>query len=337
MTSQNLTIASQNEASPRQASRDLVMSGTLTKVVDLLAVIKDSRPDQPHSMLTTAATHFANYMGVPLPDLTTSTLRPAMQGFGPYLGKLRSKKGKPLERNSVRSYTNFVQLLLRLGEELGWSAEPSKAEAKWKEILSGIKLPRGFGGIVKYANANGLLPSRFSDDHLKVFKQLKTANGRHPQNTQKLLGQFRHVIVANDLRDEFPLITHPLDGRFFGINPDNWPEPCRTQVRELIASRLNPATRRLQRGSRRGAGKSSRRENENIRPSTARNVKTVFGEALGYGVQKHGLDLRGPIDIFEVVCPPIIDPFISWKLDERKVAPNGIYNSLAQLRGSLQK
>ena len=141
MIVQNLTIASPKEALPRVASPDLVMSGSSTSVVDLLGAIAKMRPDLPVAMLTTTARHFSTYMGVLLPDLKIATLQPAMQGFSPFLAKLTSKNGKPLRRNSLRSYKNYALLLPRLAADLlGWSAEPSKAEAKWQEALAGIKL-----------------------------------------------------------------------------------------------------------------------------------------------------------------------------------------------------
>jgi hypothetical protein len=47
MNVQNLTIASPIEALPRVASPDFVMSGSSTRVVDLLGAIAKMRPDLP--------------------------------------------------------------------------------------------------------------------------------------------------------------------------------------------------------------------------------------------------------------------------------------------------
>ena len=337
MIVQNLTIASPKEALPRVASPDLVMSGSSTSVVDLLGAIAKMRPDLPVAMLTTTARHFSTYMGVLLPDLKIATLQPAMQGFSPFLAKLTSKNGKPLRRNSLRSYKNYALLLPRLAaDRLGWSAEPSKAEAKWQEALGGIKLPLGCSGIVRFAVAAEKTPGQLSDDHLLAFKQLKIANGRHPIYARDLLARFRLMIVQNKLRDKFPLITHPMDNHLYGIATADMPEPGRTQLRDMIASRLNTATRRLK-GNRRDTGKSSRRENENLRPDTADSVEHAVNQLLGYGVLKHLLDPQGPIDLLEVVHTRIVDPYISWQLDERKVIPSSLYSNLATLRGTLRK
>lgn len=338
MIVQNLTIASPTEALPRVASPDFVMSGSSTRVVDLLDAIAKMRPDLPVAMLTTAATHFSTYVGVPLLDLKIAILQSAMPGFSLFLKKLTSKKGKPLNRNSVRSYKNYALLLLRLAVDLlRWSAETSKAEAKWEEALGGIKLPVGCSGIVRFAVAAEKAPGQLSNVDLLKFKELKVANGRHPKYVQDLLGEFRLMIVKNELRDKFPLITHPLDDRFYGIATAKMPEPGRTQLRDMITSRLNTATRRLQEGTRRGTGKSSRRDNENIRPHTAENVEQAVNQLLGYGVLKHLLDLKGPIDLLEIVHPRIVDPYISWQLDEKKISQTGLYSSLATLRGTLRK
>jgi hypothetical protein len=76
-------------------------------------------------------------------NLNISTLASAMLGFGLNLGKLRKKDGGKFERNSIRSYINYAQTLLRLAVELGWSQAPSKVEIEWKAMFGGVE---GCGG-----------------------------------------------------------------------------------------------------------------------------------------------------------------------------------------------
>lgn len=176
MNDQDLQKAAPIAAFPHSAALTgfISLAGS-DKVTVLLAAIAKERPDAPHAMLTTAAAHYANYLGVSLADLKISTVLLSMPGFGPYLGKQLKKNGENLEPNSIRSYVNYAQILLRLAVELGWSPAPSKVELEWKAIFNGIdwsKIQNGFylrdrcKTLMEFAVAAEVPPGKFSNDHL---------------------------------------------------------------------------------------------------------------------------------------------------------------------------
>ena len=223
MSTQNLPIAAPIAAFIRSTSSDGVISlSGSDKVVQLLAVIATERPDEPLPMMKTAAGHFATYIGVTLPDLRIAPLASAMQGFGPYLAKFRRKNDKKLGRNSVRSYVNYAQMLLRLAVGLGWLPEPSKVEPEWRALLDGVDWGAMKDGarlryecykLMRFAVSKELAPGNFSDEHLKAYEDLKVGKGRHPKYAKSEISQFRLGITKAGLRERFPKISHSADDR----------------------------------------------------------------------------------------------------------------------------
>lgn len=348
MNDQNLQIAAPIAVLTRSASPGDVISLSSGKVSQLLAVVARTRPDAPLPMLTTAATHFATYMGFPLPDLKISTLDSAMQGFGPYLGKLRKKNGEKFERNSIRSYVNYAQMLLRIALELGWSKAPSKAELEWKAMFDGVnwssikdgdQLRDRCNSLMPFVVAAEVPPVTFSDKHLKAYEDLKVENGRHRKYARAVISSFRLAITRTGLRKRFPLISHPLDGHYFGIPVDKWPEPMRSQFRRVIDNRLKGGTRRLPQTAK-GDGKRRRKPDQiRLRPISAKNAEETASKLLGFTQQEPmkaqlGIDLTGPVDLLDVFSPKIIDPYISWQLDVRGTSGRGL-NGLSVCCASL--
>jgi len=122
-----------------------------------------------------------------LPDLKIATFQPAMQGFSPFLAKLTSKKDKPLSAIPVRSYKNYALSLPRLAVDiLGWSAEPSKAEAKWEEALGGIKTANGMlRNYPVLPSPPRRTPVSSPTIHLPCVQGVENCNGRQPQYVQE--------------------------------------------------------------------------------------------------------------------------------------------------------
>lgn len=335
MTDLNLHIAAPIAAFPRSAALTgfISLAGS-DKVTVLLAAIAKERPDEPLPMLTTAAGHFANYIGVSLANLKISTVQSSMQGFRPFLVKQRKRNGEKFEPNSVRSYVNYAQILLRLAVELGWSPAPSKVEFEWQAICdavdweaitNGATLREKFNKIAQFAIASEVPPCKFSDEHFKGYEALKTGNGRHRKYVRGVISGFRLGITRAGIRDKFPLITHPLDGHYFGTPIDEMPEPMRSQLRAVINNRLKAGTRRLPPPVTKSDGKRSFKPDEvKIRPISAKNAEETASKVVGFTQQdaarKLGIDidLKGPVDLLEVFSSNVIDAYITWQLDDRK-------------------
>lgn len=348
MNDQNLHLAAPIAAFTRSATLSGVISLSSTdKVSTLLAVIAKERPDAPQAMLATAASHFADYIGVPLANLKISTIESSMDGFGPYLGKLRKKNGEKLERNSVRSYKNYAQMLLRLAKGLGWSRLPSEVELAWRAmcdavdwgaITDGAVLRKKFLMIAKYAVACEVPPGKFSDGHFKGYEDLKTGNGRHRKYVRGVISGFRLGITRAKIRDKFPLVNHPLDNHYFSLPVDMWPEPMRSQFRKVINHRLAPGSRRRPQSASRKNGKGRGREEETLRPISGKNLEETGAKIVGFTQLKPelGIDLKKQPDLLDVFCPEVIDGYIDFQLVERETSGRGL-SGLSMLCGSLQK
>jgi hypothetical protein len=183
--------------------------------------------------------------------------------------------------------------------------------------------------IAKYAVACEVPPGKFSDGHFKGYEDLKTGNGRHRKYVRGVISGFRLGITRAGIRDKFPLITHPLDGHYFGIAVEGMPEPMRTQLRAVIDNRLKAGTRRLPPPVVKSDGKRSYKPDEvKIRPISAKNAEETASKVLGFTQRDEGrwlgIDVKGRVDLLDVFRHEVIDAYITWHLDDRKRTGRGL-------------
>src|ERR1700692_1167703 len=167
MSSIDRHFGSQIASEPRTPSPfDVIPRYTLRTLADLLNAIAEEWPQQPIGHMRTAAGHFSNYIGVPSTELSIQLVAQALPGFRQYLSGLR------LKNNSTSAYKNYVALLLRLAQKLGWHQTRSMAQTEWEAVLSDLKRPRGFSMVASYAIGMDKAPSQLSDKDLASWAKL---------------------------------------------------------------------------------------------------------------------------------------------------------------------
>lgn len=111
---------------------------------DLLLAIEFQKPEYRHllPMLRATARHMAMYLKMPASQISIGQLADVKPGLQAYL-RAQGKK-----RNSVRSYTSYLGMLLRKAKELGWvEYRPGVARA-WRDISALVADVHGGPGIV---------------------------------------------------------------------------------------------------------------------------------------------------------------------------------------------
>src|SRR5437660_210583 len=96
----------------------------------LLTAIPVAAPNLPLAMLRSTAGHIASFLNVPIEQLAIEALVDLAPAFRNYLRERRFK------RNSVRSYANFLSILLRTARELGWESPQLEIPDIWKPVLA---------------------------------------------------------------------------------------------------------------------------------------------------------------------------------------------------------
>lgn len=292
----------------------------ITTVGELLDAIAKQRGSQYLGPLKTAANYFSDYMATPHSQLKIAMLKSASQGFRAYLYRVPTTGGKRLKGSSVRSYCSCVEALLRSAQELGWHHQPSSVEIEWNLAIAGLKMRRGISGLIRFALAKGKAPSQLTDNDILAFQKYKLGKGRSPLYANNIGSTFKRIIAAANLQHKFPLLTAPKDYRY-AIPVEKMPEPMQSELLELLAFKLGKSDHRVARKKK-------------SRPISAREIKAAVTRLFGYAVSERNMDPETPRALLDLVCPDIVEGFITWQLDIREVESVSL-NCLGILRSAL--
>jgi hypothetical protein len=127
------------------------------------------------SMLNSTASHLSSWLGQSPREIPISRLIGAAPEFGSFLRERRFK------RNSVRSYLNYLRILVRIATELGWTERNPEVELLWRPLL--LAIPRRSWksriiSIPRYALQIGVAPMAFDDSHLDNWAVRMLIQGR---------------------------------------------------------------------------------------------------------------------------------------------------------------
>lgn len=277
----------------------------IATVGELLDAIAKERPGQYLGTLKTAANLFSDYIGIPVSQLKISFLKSAGSGFSTYLFRMRNRRGEPLKIVSVRCYCSGIEALLRSAQRLGWSYTPSAVESEWNSVVAGLKMTRGISGLIRFALARGKAPSQLTDNDVQAFQKYKLGKGRSPLYANNIGSTFKRIIAAANLQDKFPLLTPPKDYRY-AIPLEKMPEPLQSELRELLAFKLGKSIHRVEKKGK-------------VRPISAREIEAAVTRLFGYAVSELKMDPETPRAFLDLVCPGIVEKFITWQLETREV------------------
>src|SRR5579862_8879556 len=166
---------------------------TIQDLLDSITECESARP-QPQAMLKTTAAHVSQFLGKPLKDVGIGELVDALPEFSAFLKERRFK------RNSIRSYLNYVRILLQKARELGWNEIDPEVEAAWQPILAAIPARTWLTkivSVVRYGVHQGTKPSDFGESDLEGWAQWMLKQQRTQSYVRALKGGFRSFVFRN--------------------------------------------------------------------------------------------------------------------------------------------
>jgi len=296
----------------------------LRTLADLLTAIPVAAPNLPLAMLRSTAGHISSFLNVPIEQLAIEALVDLAPAFRNYLRERRFK------RNSVRSYANFLSILLRTARELGWESPQLEIPDIWKPILAAMQKHRGTGTrgqyygcakIVRWAIRQGKTPSDFSDDDLRVWGEAFLKEGRSYEYMVSVKSNFRRALRENGLADKLPGIScNSAADRQYGVPLREFPPPLRDEVEALLQWKQAPfAPGRPRRGRH--------------RPGTAKHLQDLITRLYGFVVnirkrKKPNTPVQKPNTLVQLVSKKLVTEFVEWSLNKRKLKGEPFANGL---------
>jgi hypothetical protein len=297
---------------PESARSSTISREKLETLEDLLRAIRQSDPEGGHltKMLGTTAAHLVDHLGVPPDKILIRTLLGLRPGLRVYLRERRYL------RNSIRSYVNYVRILVNKARELGWVECSPELVAAWHEIRQATKKRLGTIRLIEYAIANGLAPADFMESHLTNWTQAAIRAGRSYESVRMVKAGFRRLIFEAGLGPKIPGLRPPVDSTY-GVPFNELPNPLHDQVVDLLKWKTAEfAPERPQRAKN--------------RPITAENLKREICRIYGFVTRVLGKKVS---TLSELLSQESITSFVGWCMNERKLCGRSVEIDLGRICG----
>ena len=229
MISQRFAIGTEIATQLPLPSENFADPGTPPKTLKELLDIIAARGDKNFAMLRTTTVRLSEFMDKPTAELSIDVLVDVRSGFSDYL------KQRHYKANSIRTYRQNTQRLVRWAEQLGWVSGKQSVEDSWKPFLDALAgNPRAYTCIIFHAIQNRRPPSEFSVSDLDDWGESMLKAGRQYRTVRSGKWNFRRAVANAGLSGLLPKLEPAPRKSAYRVRADELPEPLRTEVRELL-------------------------------------------------------------------------------------------------------
>lgn len=300
---------------PREAAQDRNISGPPPETLqELLDAIQRREPERTHllSMLNSTVAHIEQVLVQRANKIAIRQLleiKPALQ---------RHLRERGFRRNSVRSYTNYLRILLNKAKSLGWSESSPELEAAWADVRRATSKKTGCSGIVRYAIRHGKAPADFAEADLTAWREAAIRDGRQGGYTTDVKNRFKKAVYDARLAATLPGLAFCCrERKYYGIPVSRLPEPLRTEILNLLEWKTAPFS----------LGRPRRAK---TRPISAKQLRWVLGHIAGFVIRIKGGTVNS---LKELLSREVVTGFAEWLLNQRKVRGRTVYNELGRICG----
>lgn len=297
MLSQRFAIGTEIATQLPLPSENFADPGTPPKTLKELLDIIATRGDKNFAMLRTTTVRLSEFMDKPTAELSIDELVDVRSGFSDYL------KQRHYKANSIRTYRQNTQRLVRWAEQLGWVSGKQSVEDSWKPFLDALAgNPRAYTCIIFHAIQNRRPPSEFSLSDLDDWGESMLKAGRQYRTVRSGKWNFRRALANASLSGLLPKLDPAPRKTAYRVRADELPEPLRSEVRELLVWKQA----RFAKG---------RPQKTRHRPASAKllesNICRLFGFATKIGNFSDVTSLRS------LFTEEVVSAFVEWGLNER--------------------
>lgn len=300
MTFLTVPSGSENALGPRGASHTCVYVGdNLTSVRDLLEALKEQPPAE-YPMLRSTAAKLSEFYARTADEISLGVLLEDLESFRDYLRQQR------YARNSVRSYCNYVNILVSKAKDLGWVASAPSTPAPWLPLLAKATA-EGCARALRHFAKQGLTPATVQESDLYEWVAVEVKRGASYAKTRNRAAFMRRILVEAGFTSN--LAVNLVRKATYGIPFDKFPESLRAEVQEVLRWKQDRFV-------------PSRPKGAQIRGVTARGLRSTICRLYGFVVNVEGIHTVKTL--CDLVTEQNVGRFIAWSLNERKVKSLGL-------------
>jgi integrase len=282
-------IASDVPSVSRNCARTTTNVNTIAELLTAIGI----NPPSHFQMLRTTAGRIESFLGSPTDQITLDAIYARREDFRPFLEKNRYKE------NSIRSYVNYLRMLLEAAEALGWKPFAC-LNPDWQYVLRLAK-QSGCLAIAKYHLQIRSTPSAVTPEDTGRWLDLKVQQGTKYVTVKSCVDRFWRILVDCGHGENAPPVYS--NNGTYGIPFSEFPAGLRDDVKELLRWKC-------------AEYEPDRPRRAKIRKISARRLQQALSKAYGYAVNVR--NTSGIASLPELLQKPIMGDYISWSLNERK-------------------
>lgn len=282
----------------------------VNSLADLLTRLNSQTTSQT-PMLRTTAGKVAAFLGKPIDEISLDLVYARQEGFRPFLESQRHKEG------AIRSYVNYLRILLQAAEGLGWKPF-ARLSVEWQSVLDLAK-KNGCLGLSKFLAQTKQTPEDVTQEDFERWINLKVKQGTRYVTTTKQVSAAWHTLVACGFDKNAPIAV--LRKKRYGVPFSELPVLLREEVTELLrwkSSEFEP-------------GRPRRAQ---IRKISAKSLQQTFCSVYGYATKIS--NRSGIASLEQLLQEAVVAGFISWCLNEQKLKGGPLAARLARVSVVLQ-
>lgn len=293
------------------STNDLSIASAPTTLHDLMERLQKN-PPKSYPMLKSTAGAVAGFFKAPANEIELDRVA-AMRGqFRRHL------KASRYSENSVRSYVNYVRILIKMARDLGWRPGQSLPK-EWQSVLA-LASKRKCTAAVHFLALIRKSPKDVTVEDVEGWVEARFLEGISYRGARDAKGRFWQLLRDCGYSANIP--AYILRARKYGIPYEKFPEELKREVDELL--RWKTASFCLDRPK--GAA---------IRQVTAKMIRKTVCTLLGFAVTIRGLSEISSLS--QLVTKEIVSEYMAWCINEREVAGRTLQTHLGVLEFAMRQ
>jgi len=275
-----------------RATKDPYSPPTTTNLATLLSDIGNNPPSH-FQMLRSTAGRLEAFLGRPADQISIDAVYVNRDHFRPFLE--RSKYNE----NSIRSYVNFLRMILNAAGERGWKPFASISE-DWQVVLQRASQAQCYG-IAKFLSQAKAKPADITAADTDSWLAIKIQQGTKYVTAKGRVNKLWRILVRLGYVANAPQVY--VNREKYGVPLAEFPSALRTEVTELLRWKCSEY-------------EPDRPKRAKIRRVSAERLQQSLSTLYGYTVNIR--KTAGIASLRELLQRPIVGDYVSWSLNERK-------------------
>lgn len=311
MTNSVLQIGTRLAANVHEASDLSVCKGReLNTLNDLLNILEEHHPRSLPMLLSTSS-KLSEYLEKPAEKILLDSVYESRDEFRPFLARSKYKE------NSIRSYVNYLRILLNSAREMGWKPNETVSEA-WLGVTA-LAVQRKCKRIVKYFARAKRSPLDVTIEDADRWAQLMVERGHSHKHMMREKTLFWRLLRDSDCTNLTPKCI--LREEKYAIPFEQLPPALKLEILQLLQwkqASFNPD--RSKRGKHRAI--------------SAKRLRQVICSVYGYAVRVHPeVEIKSLSQLGE---EELIKGFVSFCINARGIEGQSVERYLAMFPGALR-